>query len=303
MPLSDVKAEAAKVLVIGGGYSGLRFARAAAAQGMGVTLTRRQKAGNDASSALRWLVCDPERGLVPPLSELVGTTEVLVTVPPDRQGRDPVFASLAPLLAQLPLQWLGYLSTTGVYGDQAGGWVGEGATPRPGLPRSQARLACEQLWLGSGLPVQVFRLPAIYGPGRTPFQKLRDGSSRMIHKPGQVFSRIHVDDIASSLLFCRQLPAAQRPELLNLADDEPCPSSQTLGYAAHLLGCKLPAVESFDRLAGELSPMALSFWAENRRVSNRRLCRELGYQLRYPSYRQGYRACLAEELSGVSTPK
>lgn len=203
--------------------------------------------------------------------------------------------SLGTTLASLPLQWLGYLSTSGVYGDRAGAWVQESDTPAPGLPRSRARLACEQAWQASGLPLQVFRLPAIYGPGRCPFNGLRSGTSRLIHKPAQVFSRIHVDDITGALLHNLALPRAQRPAVLNLADDRPCPSSETLGYAAHLLNCKLPEVEPYGRIQESLSPMARSFWSENRRTSNRRLCVELGYQLRYPSYREGFRACLLEE--------
>jgi nucleoside-diphosphate-sugar epimerase len=155
--------------------------------------------------------------------------------------------------------------------------------------RAMTRLICEEGWRESSLPVQVFRLPAIYGPGRSPFQALRDGKARLIHKPGQVFSRIHVDDIVGALLHCLALPATDRPATLNLADQEPCPSSETLGYAAHLMGCKLPPVERFTDVASTMSPMARSFWMENRRADSRLLREQLGYQLRYPSYREGYR--------------
>ena len=295
MTAAPVNPPLPQLLVLGGGYSGLRFARAARDRGFAVTLTQRQAAP---AGPLRWLRFDSGLEERPEAADLAGTTHVLVTIPPDGEGQDPVWTQLAPLLAELPLQWLGYLSTTGVYGDQGGGWVDETAPARPGLPRSRARLACEQLWLESGWPVQVFRLPAIYGPGRSPFQGLREGRSRLIHKPGQVFSRIHVDDLAGGLLHCLELPPHRRPTVVNLADDCPCPSSETLGLAAHLLGCKLPEVENFAAVAAELSPMARSFWAENRRTSNHRLCRELGYRLRFPSYREGYRACLAEELRG-----
>ncbi|MCT0231138.1 SDR family NAD(P)-dependent oxidoreductase [Synechococcus sp. CS-1324] len=294
-----------RLLVLGGGYSGLRLARAALDQGMAVTITHRQASPPDTGTgpegngdALQWVHFDSGEGanqLDP--AALAGISHVLVTIPPDRQGLDPALGSLAPLLAQLPLQWLGYLSTTGVYGDRGGDWVDESANPLPGAQRSLARLACEQAWLGSGWPVQVFRLPAIYGPGRSPFQSLRDNSSRLIHKPGQVFSRIHVDDIVGALLHCLRLAPSQRPSLINVADDRPCPSSESLGYAAHLVGCKLPEVERYGDVAASLSPMARSFWAENRRASNRRLCRELGYKLRYPCFRAGYRASLEEESS------
>jgi nucleoside-diphosphate-sugar epimerase len=267
-----------------------------------VTLTHRlasppgtDEPGGADGAGFRWLPFDSSQGQLPEATALDGTTHVLVTIPPDGQGLDPVLSALAPLLAELPVQWLGYLSTTGVYGDRGGAWVDEATTTRPSQSRSQARLACERLWLRSGWPVQVFRLPAIYGPGRSPFQSLREGRTRLIHKPGQVFSRIHVDDLVGSLLHCLRLAPNQRPQLVNLADDCPCPSSETLGLAAHLLGCKLPDVERFVDVAADLSPMARSFWAENRRTSNGRLCKELGYRLRYPSFREGYRACLREE--------
>ncbi len=292
-----VNTPAARVLILGGGYCGQRFAAALAERGTSVLLTHRlgSTPGGIDQGPVGWLGFDAGQGLRPDPADLAGVTHVLTTIPPGADGADPVLTALVPLLRQLPLQWLGYLSTSGVYGDRGGAWVDETAMPSPSLSRSQARLACEQAWLSSGLPVQVFRLPAIYGPGRCPFQSLLSGSSRLIHKPGQVFSRVHVDDIVGALLHCLSLPANDRPDLLNLADDRPCPSSETLGFAAHLLGCKLPEFERFERIAPSLSPMARSFWSENRRTSNRRLCGELGYHLRYPSYREGFRASLAEE--------
>jgi nucleoside-diphosphate-sugar epimerase len=283
------------MLVLGGGYSGKNFARAVATTGMPVLISHRPGGAPAVGAGINPVAFASELspGLNP--AALEDVTHVLVTVPPGRDGKDPVLESLGTTLASLPLQWLGYLSTSGVYGDRAGAWVQESDTPAPGLPRSRARLACEQAWQASGLPLQVFRLPAIYGPGRCPFNGLRSGTSRLIHRPAQMFSRIHVDDITGALLHNLALPFAQRPAVLNLADDRPCPSSETLGYAAHLLNCKLPEVEPYGRIQESLSPMARSFWSENRRTSNRRLCVELGYQLRYPSYREGFRACLLEE--------
>jgi nucleoside-diphosphate-sugar epimerase len=283
------------MLVLGGGYSGKNFARAVATTGMPVLISHRPGGAPAVGAGINPVAFASELspGLNP--AALEDVTHVLVTVPPGRDGKDPVLESLGTTLASLPLQWLGYLSTSGVYGDRAGAWVQESDTPAPGLPRSRARLACEQAWQATGLPLQVFRLPAIYGPGRCPFNGLRSGTSRLIQKPAQVFSRIHVDDITGALLHNLALPCAQRPAVLNLADDRPCPSSETLGYAAHLLNCKLPEVEPYGRIQESLSPMARSFWSENRRTSNRRLCVELGYQLRYPSYREGFRACLLEE--------
>jgi nucleoside-diphosphate-sugar epimerase len=223
---------------------------------------------------------------------LAGVTHVLVTIPPDPQGADPVLATLTGTLASLPLQWVGYLSTTGVYGDHGGDWVREDSALRPRLERSQARLACEQAWRRSGLPVQVFRLPAIYGPGRSPFDNLRNGTARLIHKPGQVFSRVHVDDIVGALMHCLAMPAGERPQTVIVADREPCPSSETLGFAAHLLGCKLPPWQRWQDVSATMGPMARSFWSENRRASSKLLCDSLGYRFRYPSYREGLRASI-----------
>ena len=301
-----------QLLVIGGGYTGQRFAQATQARfGMPVLLTSRsaKAAPGRGQPGFNWLVFNPDSFLdssvdsaaAPGPTDLAGATHVLVTLPPDRSGRDPALEHLGPILHQLPLQWLGYLSTTGVYGDCGGAWVDETAPCLTTLGRSQARRIAEQGWQASGLPVQIFRLPAIYGPHRSPFKTLMAGESRLIHKQGQVFSRVHVDDIVGALLHCMEPPANGRPAVVNVVDNCPCPSSETLGFAAHLLGCKLPPAERFETTAESMSPMALSFWADNRRASNSLLSEGLGYQLRYPSYREGYRACLAEERSGAQS--
>jgi len=287
----------ARVLVVGGGYSGKRFARAAAARGAQVWLTQRrnkpEQPTDPSAAALHWLHFDAEAQAIPPLPDQL--SHVLITLPPDASGSDAALEHLLEPLRHQPLRWLGYLSTTGVYGNSQGAWVDEHSPTLPTLPRSQARLQCEQRWLSSGLPVQSFRLPAIYGPGRCPFEQLRSGQARLVHKPGQVFCRIHVDDIVGALLHATDQPEGHRQAVINVSDDAPCPSSETLGYAAHLLGCKLPAVQRFAAIAPQMSPMALSFWADNRRVRNHLLCAELGYRLRYPSYREGFAASLAEE--------
>ncbi len=279
-------------LVLGAGYTGRRFAKALRIRGHQVRLTHR-RSPDSGEVAGDWLRFDPAEGQLPEQHLLAGTTHVLVTIPPDSQGADPVLASLAEMLRGLPLQWVGYLSTTGVYGDHGGDWVREDSALRPRLERSQARLACEQAWRSSGLPVQVFRLPAIYGPGRSPFDSLRNGTARLIHKPGQVFSRVHVDDIVGALMHCLVMPKAERPETVIVADREPCPSSETLGFAAHLLGCKLPDWQRWQDVSDSMSPMARSFWSENRRASCELLCDGLGYRLRYPTYREGMRASLS----------
>ena len=279
-----------RVLVIGGGYTGQRFAAAARARGAQVWLTSRS-----AQEEPHWLRFNAGEGAIPELPEAL--SHVLITLPPNGDGEDDAYNVLRASLELQPLEWVGYLSTTGVYGDTQGQWADEGSPTQPGLRRSQSRLQCEQRWLASALPLQSFRLPAIYGPGRCPFQQLEQGTARLIHKPQQVFCRIHVDDIVGALLHCCDLPAEARPTVVNVSDDLPCPSSETLGYAAHLLGCKLPAVRTFQEAQAAMSPMALSFWADNRRVSNALLCQKLGYRLRYPTYREGFAASWDEERS------
>ncbi|MCX5949621.1 MAG: SDR family oxidoreductase [Cyanobacteria bacterium] len=278
-------------LVLGAGFTGRRFAQALRDRGARVRLTdRRGPRPEDQTDD--WLRFDPSAGEVPEAHQLEGVTHVLVTIPPNAQGSDPVLTTLSRTLASLPLQWVGYLSTTGVYGDHGGDWVREDSALRPRLERSQARLACEQAWRSSGLPVQVFRLPAIYGPGRSAFDNLRNDTARLIHKPGQVFSRVHVDDIVGALMHCLAMPPEVRPETVIVADREPCPSSENLGFAAHLLGCKLPPWQRWQDVGPTMGPMARSFWSENRRASSELLCDSLGYTLRYPSYREGLRACV-----------
>lgn len=293
-----------RLLIFGGGYTGQRLAKVVDAWGLPVCLTHRQPVPPPVLTPSQWIRLDASAGALPEAADLAGTTHVLVTIPPNEAGEDPVLSQLHPLLLAASPRWVGVLSTTGVYGDHGGAWVDEGSTPQPAPGRSQARLLWEKAWRESGLPVQVFRLPAIYGPGRSPFASLQAGRARLIHKPGQVFSRIHVDDIVGALLHCLALPDSNRPATINLSDADPCPSSETLGYAAHLLGCKLPPVERFADVADTMSPMARSFWMENRRTDSRLLREQLGYSLRYPSYREGYRAGCAPDWAPVGgSPK
>ncbi len=213
---------------------------------------------------------------------------VLISVPPEG-GADPVRARLGAALAARGPDWAGYLSTTGVYGDRQGGWVDESAEPRPVNERGRWRVTAERDWLDAGLRLEVFRLAGIYGPGRSAFDRLREGRAQRIVKAGQVFSRIHVEDIAGTLR-----ASMARPEpgaVWNVADDEPAPPQDVIAFAAGLLGMAVPPEIPFE--AAELSPMARSFYGESKRVSNRAIRERLGVVLRYPDYRSGLRAILA----------
>jgi nucleoside-diphosphate-sugar epimerase len=215
---------------------------------------------------------------------------VLVSVPPGAAG-DPVLARHGAALAAAQLAWVGYLSATGVYGDRQGGWVDEESPLDPVSERGRWRVAAEAAWLGSGLPVQVFRLAGIYGPGRSALDRLREGRAQRVVKPGQVFSRIHVEDIAAALKGSIERPRPGR--VYNLADDAPAPPQEVIAFAAELLGVPAPPEVPFAAAEKEMSPMARSFWDESKRVSNRRAKAELGLGPIYPDYREGLRAILA----------
>ncbi len=220
-------------------------------------------------------------------------THLLASAGPDADG-DPVLAHCeAEIQALAPrLDWAGYLSTTGVYGDHQGGWVDETTPLAPSTRRGRLRVAAEAQWQAiEGLPLHIFRLAGIYGPGRGPFEKVRQGTARRIVKEGQVFSRIHVDDIAQVLeaSIDRPNPGAA----YNVCDNDPAPPQDVIGYAAELLGLPLPPEVPFDE--AQMSPMARSFYAESKRVDNRRIHEELGVRLLFPGYRSGLRALLDAE--------
>jgi nucleoside-diphosphate-sugar epimerase len=224
-----------------------------------------------------------------------GITHLLVSIPPDAGG-DPVLAAHADDIAAIGgLSWVGYLSTTGVYGDRGGGWVDETSELRPTADRSRRRLIAEEgwleLWRDHDVPVHVFRLAGIYGPGRSAIDALRAGSAKRIDRPGQVFSRIHVEDLTSVLLASIERP---RPGgVYNVCDDDPSSPEAVIAHAAALLGMSAPPLLSLE--AAGLSPMARSFYDDNKRVSNRLIKEELGVRLRYPNYRAGLSAILASE--------
>lgn len=235
----------------------------------------------------------PGSDLAEPLSR---ATHLLISVGPDQDG-DPVLNALEDQIAAIApnIRWAGYLSTTGVYGDHHGGWVDEDTPLTPSTERGERRVRSEERWrmlaARTGLPLHVFRLAGIYGPDRGPFAKIRTGKSQRIIKKNQVFSRIHVDDIAQTLAasIARPDPGA----IYNLCDDEAAPPQDVIAYAAGLLGMPVPPAVPIER--AEMSRMARSFYAENKRVRNRRIKDELGIDLIYPNYRIGLKALLVEE--------
>lgn len=273
------------------GFSAQTLARRLAPKGWTVTGTSR--AGDDGNLAF-----DGTRALPPSVFD--GVTHLLISVPPGEAG-DPVLNCHRDDLARLAgaLRWAGYLSTTGVYGDRHGDWVDETSPLAPTTRRGERRLAAETAWCALGLPLHIFRLAGIYGPGRNQLVSLRDGTAKRIVKPGQIFSRIHVDDIAGVLEASITKP--NPGQAYNVCDDEPCPPQDVVAFAAELLKIPAPPEIAFDD--AELSPMAKSFYAESKRVANRRIRQELGYELLYPTYREGLRALLASFTRGPESAR
>ena len=279
-----------KFLILGAGFSGQRIASKSKTLGIETLSSRKDRDKKGADFAF-----DSEKNLFPSEEILKGTTHLLSCIPPSLNGKDPVIESIGNQLKSLSLKWVGYLSTTGVYGDQNGDWVNEKDLAKPQQPRSQRRLACERAWEETGLPIQILRLPGIYGPGRSAIDSVLQGKAKMVHKQGQVFSRIHVDDIAGAIIHLIELYSlGEKPKIINIADNLPTTNIEVIKYAGELLNYSLPPIENFDIASKSMSPMALSFWEENRRVSNKLLCTDLGYELLYPNYKSGLRNCLNE---------
>ncbi len=232
----------------------------------------------------------PGANMIPALDN---ATHLLISAAPGEDG-DPVLAELREDIAARAgqFEWVGYLSTTGVYGDHQGDWVDENTALTPATKRGIARVRAENEWSSiPGLPLHIFRLAGIYGPGRGPFAKVRNGTARRIIKPGQVFSRTHVADIAQVLAasIARPNPGAA----YNVCDDDPAPPEDVIAHAADLLGLPVPEAEDFN--TAEMTPMARSFYAESKKVRNDRIKEELGVKLRYPDYRAGLAALLTAE--------
>lgn len=218
---------------------------------------------------------------------IAGATHILSSVPPAGEGgADPVLAAHGAALAAAPAGWIGYLSSTGVYGDADGAWVDETA---PVNGRRAGRLAADQAWATLHPAARVFRLPGIYGPGRSALDRLRQGPVARIDKPGHVFSRIHVDDIVAAMVASLTRGA---PGIYNVSDDLPAPGEVVTAHAARLLGLPVPPLQSLE--SASMSPMGRAFYAECRRVANGKMTRELGLELRYPTYVEGLAACLSE---------
>ncbi len=275
------------LLSLGHGYSARALARRLTPQGWRIIGTTRNPAKAEAFRAegvepLLW-----PGDLGPALAE---ATHILCSAAPDANG-DP-FLQAMPSIASSNASWVGYLSTTGVYGDHDGGWVDEGTPLTPQSDRGRQRVLAEGQWQATGLSVHIFRLAGIYGPGRGPFEKVRDGTARRIIKPGQVFSRIHVDDIAQVLE--ASIKAPNPGAAYNVCDDNPCPPQEVIGYAARLLGLPEPPAVPFDEVAPTMTPMALGFYSESKKVRNDRIKDELGVKLLYPDYPLGLAALLAD---------
>lgn len=272
----------AKCLILGQGYTGERLARHLRSLGCSAVGVKRRAVG-DAVLAFG----DPR------IADLIAQADFILSSVPPADG-DPVLAAYGAALASAPAHWIGYLSSTGVYGDSRGAWVGEWAAI--GAGRRSARIAADLAWqaLGARAPVHVFRLPGIYGPGRSALDRVRAGSAHRLRLTGalagHVFSRIHVDDIVAALIASMGRPQGG---VYNLADDEPAAGNAVIEYACQLLGAALPPLDDFT--TADLSPMARDFYSECRRVANGHMKRYLTPRLTYPTYRDGLAAIWHEE--------
>jgi hypothetical protein len=290
MPTST--SEGDRLLVLGFGYSARAFVARHGSRFAGITVTTRDPAQARVPDG----VCvERLQTGIPMATSLVqaakSATHVLVSTPPG-EGGDPSFVALGETLkGSEMLRWLGYLSTTGVYGDHAGRWIDEDAETMPKSARSRHRLDAENDWLGlaeAGPVVQVFRLSGIYGPGRNALVDLRDGTARRIDKPEQLFNRVHVDDIADVVAAAIDHPDSG--PIFNVADDEPAAQHEVVAFAAGLLGLEPPSLIPYEDARSDMSEMALSFWAESKRIRNDRLHSVLGVKLSHPTYREGLAA-------------
>ena len=277
------------LVIFGNGYSGGALAALAAPHFL-VTVVSRDVSRSAPGGCRLAPFSDPGPARAP-------APHLIATAAPEAGG-DPVLHQHAALLQAAPaLRWMAYLSTTGVYGDRGGAWVDEQTEPAPSNTRGQRRVEAEAAWcaLRPDVAVDLFRLAGIYGPGRSAFDDLRAGRAHRVDKPGHVFGRIHRDAIAGALLAAIAQPLPPGRRVLNGADDEPASSGDVIAEAARLLGRDPPPLVPFAEAEGSMSPMARSFWADNRKVRSAITQRALGRCWLYPSYREGLRAILAAE--------
>jgi nucleoside-diphosphate-sugar epimerase len=286
-----------RLLIYGFGHIGQALARAAS--GFAITATSRSPAKRKAIAAMGFSALDPTdtKALI---SSAQQAHAILITAAPDADGC-PAFTTLGKSLAQISQpKWLGYLSTTGVYGDRGGGWVFEDSPLAPLSPEAKRRVSAEALWQGLNAHyVSIFRLPGLYGPGRSVLDRLREGTARRIHKPGQVFSRLFEDDCATALL--ASIAAPKKGGVYNLCDDEPLAPDALIDYACATYGYALPPVLSFDD--PNLSGMTRRFYNESKRVSNAQAKAQLGWRLLYPTYREGLAAINALMKDQAAMPR
>ena len=285
-----------RLFIFGFGDTALQLARLAQGRGYAVAGTVRSPEKVRALRGSGHDVVDFVSGqpMADPADRLRDVTHLLCSIPPD-EGGDPALIAHAEDLRVPSLKWIGYLSTTGVYGDHGGAWVDETTPAAPVSDRAQRRLTAERQWLDLGarlgVSTHIFRLPGIYSPGRSALDQVRAGTARRILRPAQVFSRIHVEDIATTLL--ASMDRSGGAAIYNVADDEPSPQADVVAFACELLGVQAPPLVDYAQVEASLSLMARSFYAESRRVKNDLIKRELGVALAYPTYREGLRAILA----------
>ena len=292
MSTPDTNAPTGRMLVLGHGYSASYLTPLLLAQGwqvIGTTRTDRARVAAAGAIPLLWPGEDDSTA-----AAIAQADAILVSAAPGADG-DPVLAEFRDQIAASPARWIGYLSTTGVYGDRGGDWVDEQSPLTPTTKRGEDRLRAEAAWqdlaAAHHLPLHIFRLAGIYGPGRGPFAKLANGTARRIIKPGQIFSRIHVEDIAQVLLASVQAP--NPGAIYNVCDNDPARPEDVIAFAAQLMGLPLPPAEDFA--TAEMTPMARSFYAESKRVANKRIREDLGVHLLHPDYREGLTALARAE--------
>lgn len=287
-----------RLLIFGLGYTGRFVARAAIRRGLPVAITTRTPGSARDVPPGADLVAFDAAG-----EAIARATHLVVTAAPG-EGGDPVLAAWGDAIARAPhLAWIGYFSTTGVYGDRQGGWVDETTAPDPASPRARRRIDAEAAWSSFAdgprrVAVDLIRLAGIYGPGRSVFDDLREGGARPIRAPGHAFGRIHAVDIAEGTLAALDTadPDRARVRVLNFTDDLPAASADVIAEAADLLRIPRPAERTLEEAWPTMSPMARSFWSDNRRVSSRETQAVLGRPWHHPDYRSGLRAVLGEEI-------